>query len=107
MVESTRIAFRLRRILVICLGIALALATMIMLGAEIREETARVEHEVTTLAELVIECVRCRLEDLLHGQTDDQATHHFQAKSRDGVADGIDFMPATVQGAVGHLQQAR
>ncbi|MCP5237521.1 MAG: response regulator [Zoogloeaceae bacterium] len=55
MVESTGIAFRLRRILVICLGIALALATMIMLGAEIREETARVEHEVTTLAELVIE----------------------------------------------------
>ncbi|MCB1915360.1 MAG: response regulator [Rhodocyclaceae bacterium] len=50
----------------ICIGIALLLATLIMLGAELREEAARVEHEVTTLAELVVEnaAASIRFEDV-------------------------------------------
>ncbi len=46
---------RLRRILVICIASALALTTLVMLGAEVKEEVSRIELEIVTLSELVIE----------------------------------------------------
>ncbi|MCB1957226.1 MAG: response regulator [Rhodocyclaceae bacterium] len=53
--RAISIVVRLRRILVICIASALALTTLVMLGAEVKEEVSRIELEIVTLSELVIE----------------------------------------------------
>ncbi|MCB1887301.1 MAG: response regulator [Rhodocyclaceae bacterium] len=78
------IAVRLRRILLLCLGIALLLTTLVMLGAELREETSRVEHEILTLSELVIEngAAPIRFEDVATATQLLQSLRHLDSVAR-------------------------
>ena len=78
------IAVRLRRILLLCLGIALLLTTLVMLGAELREETSRVEHEILTLSELVIEngAATIRFEDVATATQLLQSLRHLDSVAR-------------------------
>jgi len=81
---ATSIVVRLRRILLLCIGSGLLLTTLIMLAAEMREQTARVEHEIVTLAELVIEngAAPIRFEDSATATQLLQSLRHLDSVSR-------------------------
>ncbi len=83
-VVATSIVVRLRRILLLCICTGLLLTTLVMLGTELREEMARVEHEIVTLAELVIEngAAPIRFEDSATATQLLQSLRHLDSVSR-------------------------
>ena len=68
----------------ICIGAALLLETLIMLAAEVRQEMADVEREITTVAELVIEnaAASIRFEDVDTANQMLQSLRHMQSVTR-------------------------